>query len=98
MIEETIQQIEARLNQTPQLTPETRAELLALVARLRAEAVNLPPIRSTPGDPLGKAGEVRTLQQDVVHLRDSVEQFEETHPRLVQLANHLASTLAGLGI
>lgn len=97
MIEQTIQQIEARLNSAG-LPPQTRQELLALVAQLRAEAMHLPAIEATPRDPLGEAGEVRTLQEDVSHLQSSVEQFEATHPKLVQAVNHLANTLAGLGI
>ena len=99
MIEETIRQIEARLHDSPNLTPEMRAELLALVARLRDEA-KLLPIRdniSTP-DPLAEAAEVKSLQDDVNRLRHSVQEFEESHPRVVQLANHLANALAGLGI
>ena len=99
MIEETIRQIEARLNASTTLTPEMRVELLALIAKLRAEAKLLPVRESPPpADPLAEAGEVKTLQDDVNRLRDSVEEFEESHPRLTQLANHLANTLAGLGI
>jgi ATP phosphoribosyltransferase regulatory subunit HisZ len=97
MINETIQQIEARLQQAD-LSPATRAELLALIAKLKAEAVHLPPIQATATDPLGEAGEVRTIQEDVNHLRRSVEEFEGSHPRLVQMVNHLANTLSGLGI
>jgi hypothetical protein len=97
MIDETIQQIELRLREA-NLPPAKREELLALVARLKAEAVGLPPIQSTPEDPLGEAGEVRSLQQDVNQLKRSVEEFEESHPRMVQMVNHLANTLSGLGI
>lgn len=97
MIEQTIQQIEARLKAAGNLTPETRAELMALVAKLREEAVHLP-APSVPVAASGEADEVRTLQEDVTHLRRSVEEFEDSHPRLVQAVNHLASTLSGLGI
>lgn len=97
MIQETIRQIETRLQES-NLPPATRAELLALVEQLKAEARHLPPIESTPNDPLGEAGEVRTLQDDVNQLRRSVENFEDSHPRLVQAVNHLANTLSGLGI
>lgn len=97
MIHETIRQIETRLQESG-LPPATRTELLALVEQLKAEALHLPTIESTPADPLGEAGEVRTLQDDVNHLRRSVEDFEGTHPRLVQAVNHLANTLSGLGI
>lgn len=97
MIEETIRQIEARLQQA-NLKPETRAELLELVQRLRAEAVNLPPTVAAPPNSTEDAGGVRTLQEDVNSLRATVEEFEGSHPRLVQAVNHLANTLAGLGI
>lgn len=99
MIEETIRQIEARLNAATKLTPEMRADLLALVAKLRAEAALLPAREiSSSTDPLAEGTEVKTLQDDVNRLQNSVQEFEGSHPRLVQLANHLASTLAGLGI
>ena len=100
MIEETIRQIEERLHAATNLTPEMRVELLALIAKLRAEARLLPARETTlpPADPLNEATGVKTLQDDVERLRSSVLEFEESHPRLTQLANHLASTLAGLGI
>ena len=97
MIHKTIRQIETRLQESS-LPPPARAELLALVAQLKSEAQHLPPGESTSDDPLGEAGEVRTLQEDVSQLRRSVEDFEGSHPRLVQAANHLANTLSGLGI
>jgi uncharacterized coiled-coil DUF342 family protein len=97
MIHKTIRQIETRLQESS-LPPAARAELLTLVAQLKAEAQHLPLAESTPNDPLGEAGEVGTLQEDVSHLRRSVEEFEESHPQLVQAVNHLANTLAGLGI
>ena len=95
MIEETIQQIEARLQSATNLSPETRAELSSLLAKLRAEAAHLPPPeeRAVPpkaeGEPIRDSGD---------QLRRSVEEFEESHPHLVQLANHVANTLSGLGI
>ncbi len=100
MIEETIRQIEARLNASATLTPEMREELLTLIVKLRAEAKLLPVRESLPpsAEPITEATEVKTLEDDVNRLRDSVEEFEESHPRLTQLVNHLANTLAGLGI
>lgn len=103
MIEETIRQMEARLGASTNLAPETRAELLSLLAKLREEAKELPERPKLPGtppatDPLGEVSEVKTLQDDVNHLRSSVEEFEESHPKVTQLVNHIANTLAGLGI
>lgn len=103
MIEETIRQMEARLNASSNLPAETRAELLTLLGKLRAESAELPvraraPSAPPPTDPLGEVDEVKTLQDDVNKLRHSVEEFEDSHPRATQLVNHIASTLSGLGI
>ena len=97
MIEETIRQIEERLQNAANLPPETRTELLSLLAKLRAEASRLPRGKTLP-DLTTEAGEVKTIQEEVERLRSSVEEFEDSHPKLVQLVNHLANTLAGLGI
>jgi hypothetical protein len=99
MIEETIRQIEARLQSATNLSPETRAELSGLLAKLRAEAAHLPPPEERAVRPEA-ASEVKadSMQDSGDQLRRSVEEFEESHPRLVQLANHVANTLSGLGI
>ena len=96
MIEDTIRQIEARLHASETLAPATRLELLALLTQLRAEAAHLPPSESF--DLPGEAVEVKTMQEDVERLRHSVQDFEDSHPKVIQLVNHLANTLAGLGI
>src|SRR5947208_15618059 len=99
MIEETIRQIEERLRASENIAPETRAELMDLLAKLRAEAAHLPlvPERATPID-VGAEADAESMQASVDQLRRSVEEFEGSHPRLVQLANHVANTLSGLGI
>lgn len=95
MIEETIRQIEARLDASTNLAPETRQELLTLLAKLRAEAAELPPSeRPAPEQP----AQAESAEEHAEQLRGAVEEFEESHPKLVQLVNHLANTLAGLGI
>ena len=99
MFEETIQQIEARLQSATNLSPETRAELQGLLVKLRAEAAGLPPPeeRAAASESVS-ATKSESMQDSVDQLRRSVEEFEESHPRLVQLTNHVANTLSGLGI
>ena len=98
MIEETIQQIEARLKAATDLPPATRAELASLVAKLRAEAARLPANAGDENTRTAADADAESMEDTVEQLRRSVGEFEESHPRLVQLANHLANTLAGLGI
>lgn len=99
MIEETIRQIEERLQSATNLSPETRAELLTLLSKLRIEAAQVP-ARSEPtaAAEFARPSEPGSMEESADQLRRSVEEFEESHPRLVQLANHIANTLAGLGI
>ena len=98
MIEETIRQIEERLHSSENIAPETRTELLTLLARLRAEAKTLPAIE--PAEPVrdSTTDSSESVQDNVEQLRRSVEELEGSHPQLVQMVNHLATTLAGLGI
>jgi len=100
MIQDTIRQIEERLRASENLAPETRDELLTLLARLRAEASSLPPSEAPEPSPAETAAttEPESVQDTVEQLRRSVEEFEESHPKVVQMVNHLANTLAGLGI
>jgi hypothetical protein len=99
MIEDTIRQIEEQLRSATNLSPETRAELMSLLAKLRAEAARLPPPEERAERPEPATGaEAESMQDSADQLRRSVEEFESSHPRLVQLANHVANTLAGLGI
>jgi hypothetical protein len=98
MIEETIRQIEARLSASTNLAPETRAELLGLLSRLRAEAALLPAREPVETATAPASGEDASIEEHVDFLRGSVEEFEASHPKVVQLVNHLANTLAGLGI
>jgi hypothetical protein len=97
MIEETIRQIEERLRASENLAAETRTELLTLLAKVRAEASHLPQDKILP-EPPGDATEDKSIQDDVEKLRGTLEEFEESHPKVVHLVNHLANTLAGLGI
>jgi hypothetical protein len=98
MIQDTIRQIEERLRASENIAPETRTELLTLLAKLRAEAHGLP---ETAGQDVSAAvapPESESVEDTVEQLRRSVEEFEESHPKVVQLVNHLANTLSGLGI
>ncbi len=98
MIEQTIQQIEARLRASANLSPETRDELLQLLATLRTEAWQLPPTAERVAQPPSAAADSGSMESSIDQLRHSVEEFEDSHPQLVQLTNHVANTLAGLGI
>jgi chromosome segregation ATPase len=110
VIEETIKQIEARIQSADSLTPERQRELLELLATLKAESKEL---AKTHGDEAQSivgftqvtAHEATRTEQDprllnlsAEALRRSVEDFEKSHPRLAQIVNTISTTLSNSGI
>lgn len=110
MIDDTIQRIEARLKSSEAMPDSTRAELLQLLSTLKAEVAQLPSSQADRAESIARAAEASTAQavapdRDEVtyrgaldELTGSVQEFEASHPRLVQVVNNLANTLAGMGI
>lgn len=110
MIDDTIRRIEARLQSSEAMPEATRAELLNLLATLKDEVAQLPAQNAAAVQSIVRAAEVSTEQAvapardeeryrgALDELADSVRDFEDSHPRLVQVVNNLANTLAGLGI
>jgi hypothetical protein len=93
MIEDTIAKIEQRLRFADRLAPAERLELQQLLAQLRTEARSLPrpPVSATlsPEDDADTA---------LGRLRESLAEFETTHPQLVGTVNRISTILANMGI
>lgn len=110
MIPDTIEKIEARLRDNTSLKEESRRELLALLARLRSEVgdlaeTNADQARSITGFTALSTHEAtrgeknpQLAELSLRGLKSSVEGFEESHPRLVQVVNSISNALANLGI
>ena len=110
MIEETINQIKARIQGADSLTPERRRELLDLLATLESEASNLAKThgeqaQSIVGFTQVTAHEATRAPQDphlvnlsVEALNRSVADFETSHPRLAQIVNSISTTLSNSGV
>lgn len=110
MIEQTIAKIQAHLAATQQLEPERREELLKLVDDLRAEVNELAKTDSeraqsiasfataTAHEAMRQEKNPELLDLSVKGLTTSVHEFEESHPKLVQLVNSFCHMLSNLGI
>jgi hypothetical protein len=110
MINETIAQIEERLKHANSLSPEQRAELLRLLTTLKAEVGNLSTdeaerAQSIAGFTAVSAHEAMREQKNpelvdlsLKGLSQSVQGFEDSHPKLVQVVNSICNTLSNLGI
>jgi hypothetical protein len=110
MLHDTIGQIEAKLHDAASLKPGQREELLALLATLKAEVAGLSSTHADEARSIaGYAGvsaheatrahkNETLLEHSVEGLRASVTGFEESHPKLVDIVNRVATTLSNLGI
>ena len=110
MIEDTIAKIEARLRNTDAISDEKRRELQQLLAELKAEVARLS--RTHADEAASIAGftgvsaheatretqNPRLLKLSLEGLKSSVKEFEDSHPRLVQLVNSISNVLSNLGI
>ena len=110
MIEKTVEKIEAKIQSADAISGEKKSELLGLLADLKSEVAklsrsNADQARSITGFTELSAHEATREQQNpqllkhsLSGLTSSVEGFEESHPRLVQIVNAISTTLSNLGI
>jgi Domain of unknown function (DUF4404) len=110
MISETLSQIEARIRQTGSLTEANKAESLKLLTALRTEISDLARTKSDEAHRItaiaGMSTEAAThdqtnpelVKQSLDRLASAVSEFEESHPRLVEVVNRMAAMLACSGI
>ena len=110
MIQDRIAKIEATLQGAANLPAETKQELLALLSELKAEVA---PLTTTHGEDAASIARftdasiheatrsARKPEQTAAALSGlsaSVEGFEASHPRLVQIVDRIALTLSNMGI
>ena len=108
MIHDRIAKIEATLAAAPDLPAATREELQRLVAELKAEVVELPPAQRGEAQSIAQSADAAIAAAAVgkdentpdllQEFRASVEGFEASHPRLVQIVDRIALTLSNMGI
>jgi hypothetical protein len=110
MLEETIGKIEARIQSADAINPDRRRELLDLLGTLKSEVAELSKTHGEQAESIAGFTEVsareatraeqnpQLLNLSVQGMKSSVEELEESHPRLVQIVNTIANTLSNLGI
>jgi len=110
MIEETIRNIEARIQGAETIKEDRRRELLQLLGTLKAEVAALSRTHVEQAESIAGFAELSTheatrekqnpqlLDLSLKGLNSSVEEFERSHPHLVQIVNSISNTLSNLGI
>ena len=110
MIEDTLAKIEARLGKTDMLTKEQRAELLGLLSTLKIEIGEFSKTHSEQAQSItaftqASTHEATRLERDPRLLRlsleglsASVQGFETSHPKLVEIVNAISLMLSNSGV
>ena len=110
MIEKTISEIEAKISGAESVSPERRQELLQLLATLKTEVGKLSKTNAEQADSIAGFTQLstheamRTEQNQQLRelslqgLRSSVEDLEQSHPRLTQIVNRISQSLSEWGI
>lgn len=110
MVNETIANIEARIRRTGTMREEEKTELIELLTELRSEVTELSQTHKEQAESIARFTDVsaheatrkekdeRLLSLSVDGMVSSVEGFENSHPRLVQVVNRISVVLAGMGI
>jgi hypothetical protein len=110
MLEETVGKIEEKIRQASSIPDQSKAELLALFATLKSEIDQLSQTHGEEARSItgftevsaheatreGKNPELLRLSLD--GLRTSVDGFEQSHPKLVEIVNRICITLSNLGV
>ncbi len=110
MIQETITQIEAKIQNAKSLDGAKKKELLDLVSTLKAEVFELSrtypeQTQSIAGfteisfhEAVGREKNPQLLKLSLQGLSVSVEGLEGSHPKLVGIVNSMCLTLSNIGI
>jgi hypothetical protein len=110
MIDKTISEIEAKVRSASSVDDHRKQELLDLLGRLKTEISRLEKTHGEQADTIAGFTQLSaheatrqtrnpsTLEHSVAGLRSSVEEFEQTHPKLAQIVDNLSKTLSNWGI
>ena len=110
MLKETLAKIEISIKKMRSSKGDKKAELLRLLATLKTEIQNLSETHEEHAESIAgfasvaaheaarnqKASDLQRLSLD--GLMSSVEDFETSHPKLVETVNYFCSLLASIGI
>jgi hypothetical protein len=110
MIGDTVSKIEAKIQGADSIQDEKKRELLQLLGTLKSEIDRLSSTHVEEAQSIAGFTELSAheatrssqnpelLQLSLKGLSSSVEGFEKSHPRLVQIVNAISNTLSNLGI
>ena len=110
MIQDTLTKIEAQIEGTDSIKGDRKAELLGLLTTLKTEINQLSQTNQDQAQTITGFAQVSAheairdeknphlLKLSLDGLSASVEGFEQSHPKLVDIVNRICTTLSNLGV
>lgn len=110
MTDERIQKIKSAVESADHISPEKKAELLAVLAKLKPAIRNVAQtheqeaesisqyVEASAHEAAGKRKHPEGLDRVLSGLKRSVEKFEASHPDLTAFVSEYSAVLSGLGI
>ena len=110
MIEDTVKNIEAKIQASDSIKEDRKHELLQLLETLKAEIAALSRTHGEQAESIAGFTELSAheatraeqnpelLKLSLKGLSSSVDGFEKSHPQLVQIVNSISNMLSNLGI
>jgi hypothetical protein len=110
MIEDTLNKIEGQIQRSEAIKPESKTELLQLLATLKSEVGQLSQTHTEQAQTITGFAQVsaheatreernpQLLKLSLDGLAASVDGFEKSHPKLVDIVNRICTTLSSLGV
>jgi len=110
MNESNLNEIEAKIRSAQSISEGRKRELLQLLGTLKSEVGKLSKTHDEQAQSIAGFAQIsayeatrtqqnpQSLQHSLDGLRSSVEGFEKSHPRLVEIVNNISNILANLGI
>lgn len=108
MLEERIQKMESAVKTAENISADQKAELLSLLAKLKAalgkvehreDAESIARFAEASVHEATRKKKKRNVLEAALHgLKQSVEEFEASHPELVALVSKISTVLANMGL
>ena len=110
MIDDRIRRIEARIQESGNIAPESKAELLKLLAALKDEVAGLEQTHEDDARSIARFVDAsaheatrsekkpKLVEASLNGLTASVESFEASHPKLAEVVNQIAVALSNMGL
>ena len=110
MLEKTIGEIEAKIRDAGAVSDDRKRELLQLLGQLKSEVGALEKTHDEEAKSIAGFAQLsaheatrasqnpQSLQLSLQGLKSSVDGFEKSHPKLVEIVNAISNALSNLGI